>query len=939
MAAPLVETKLHVPRRRRGLVERPRLTGRLSRAWESALTLVSAPAGFGKTTLLADGLGDTITAGRSVAWLSLDPRDNDPARFWTYLLAALDRAVPGAGADARAMLATTRPTTEAVLSTLLNSLDGVPGDLAVVLDDYHLVESADVHEGVAFLLEHLPRQVHVVIAGRADPPLPLARLRARGELLEVRAADLRFTADEAAAYLTGTMGLPLTSHDVAALAGRTEGWIAALQLAALSMEGRDDVGGFIAGFAGDDRYIVDYLVEEVLQRQPEDLRTFLLRTSVLTGLTGPLCEAVTGQAGGRTTLETLDRGNLFVVPLDDRRQWYRYHHLFGDVLRARLLDEQPEHVPHLHRRASEWYAQHGDLPEAIRHAMAAGDHGRAADLIELAMPGTRQMRQEATLRAWLEALPDDVLRCRPALTVGYAGVLLVHGELDGVEDLLREAERRLDVGEPASDQQGPDRRGPDQHGPDQHGSDRRGPDQQGPDQHGPDQRGPDPEGLDALRSSIALYRAAQARLRGDVPGTVLHAQEALRLVAEDDHLGRGAAAGLLGLAHWTSGDLDAGHRWWSASLADLGRAGHLSDLAGCALALGDIRVAQGRLHDAERTYRQVLHTLSPPSGPPLRGAADMHVGLADVLRERGDLAAAHEHLRRAAELGEHAGLPQNRHRRRMVLARVRQAEGDLDGALALVDEAQGVYVADMFPDVRPATAVRARLLTAQGRWAEALTWAQERGLSADDDLSYLRELEHVSLARVLLARYADQGDDRHLSAATGLLGRLLDAADAGGRTGSALEVLVLQSLAHQAGGDLSPALTSLHRALALAAPEGHVRAFLDEGAPMTTLLRTAARKGVARDEVRRLLAATTAPPSRPPVGPGPVDPLSDRELDVLRLLATDLSGPEIARALVVTLHTVRSHTKSIFAKLGVNSRRAAVRRAEELDLLGRSRDR
>ena len=896
MAAPLLETKLHVPRRRRSLVVRPRLTGRLSHVWESALTLVSAPAGFGKTTLLAEWLADAVTVDRSVAWLSLDPRDNDPARFWAYLLAALDRAVPGIGADARAVLESPQPATEAVLATLLNSLDDVPGDLAVVLDDYHLVETHDVHEGVAFLLEHLPRQVHVVVTGRADPPLPLARLRARGELLEVRAADLRFTADEAAAYLTGAMGLSLTSGDVDALEGRTEGWIAALQLAALSMQGRDDVGGFIAGFAGDDRYIVDYLVEEVLQRQSEDVRTFLLRTSVLAGLTGPLCEAVTGQAGGRATLETLDRGNLFVVPLDDRRQWYRYHHLFGDVLRARLLDEQPEHVPHLHRRASDWYAQHGDIPEAIRHATAGQDHERAADLVELAMPGTRQMRQEATLRAWLEGLPDDVLRRRPALTVGYAGVLLVHGELDGVEDLLREAERRLDV----------------VHGSDRHGS-------------------------DPLRSSIALYRAAQARLRGDVPGTVVHAQETLRLVAQDDHLGRGAAEGLLGLAHWTSGDLDAGHRWWAASLVDLERAGHLSDLAGCALALGDIRVAQGRLHDAEHTYQHVLRALTPPSGPPLRGAADMHVGLADVLRERGDLAAAHEHLRRSAELGEHAGLPQNRYRRRMVLARVRQAEGDLDGALALADEAQGVYVADMFPDVRPVAAARARLLTAQGRWAEALAWAQERDLSADDDPSYLREFEHLSLARVLLARHAAEGGDRHLRAATGLLGRLLDAAEGGGRTGSALEVLVLQSLAHQAGGDLPAALSALHRALALAEPEGHVRTFLDEGAPLTTLLRAAAQKGVARDQARRRLTAATGTQARS--GRGAVDPLSDRELDVLRLLATDLSGPEIARALVVSLHTVRSHTKSIFAKLGVNSRRAAVRRAEELDLLGRSRDR
>src|SRR5664279_706062 len=368
MAGPLLETKLHVPRRRRGLVTRSRLNERLSRGAESALTLVSAPAGFGKTTLLAEWLAAPAADGRTVAWLSLDQRDNDPAVFWAYLVAALNAAAPGVGADALSLLQSPQSPIEGVLATLLNDLDAIPNDVVLVLDDYHLIDAREVQDGIAFLLDHLPPQVHLVIAGRADPTLPLARLRSRGELVEIRSADLRFTPDEAATYLNDAMGLALTAPDVAALEGRTEGWIAALQLAALSMQGRDEIAGFIAGFAGDDRYIVDYLAEEVLQRQPERARSFLLQTSILDRLNGPLCDAVTGQDGGKAALEALERGNLFLVPLDDHRRWYRYHPLFADVLRAHLLDEQPDRVLDLHRRASDWYEQKGEPSEAVRHS-------------------------------------------------------------------------------------------------------------------------------------------------------------------------------------------------------------------------------------------------------------------------------------------------------------------------------------------------------------------------------------------------------------------------------------------------------------------------------------------------------------------------------------------------------------------------------------------
>src|SRR6266702_5756581 len=394
MAGPLLETKLHVPRWRRNLVARRSLSERLSRGTESALTLVSAPAGFGKTTLLAEWLAVAAADGRSVAWLSLDQRDNDPALFWTYLVAALKAAAPGAGA--LSLLQPPQPPSEAALVTLLNDLGAISNEVVLVLDDYHVIDARDVQDGMAFLLEHLPPRIHLVIGSRADPALPLARLRGRGELVEIRAADLRFTPGEAAAYLNGVMGLVLTAADVAALEGRTEGWIAALQLAALSLQGREDTAAFIDGFAGDDRYIVDFLAEEVLQRQPEHVQHFLLQTSILDRLSGPLCDAVTGQAGGKAKLAALERANLFLVPLDDRRRWYRYHQLFADVLQAHLLDEQADNVAVLHSRASGWFERNGEPAEAIRHALAAEDFEGAANLAELAIRAMAQARQEAT---------------------------------------------------------------------------------------------------------------------------------------------------------------------------------------------------------------------------------------------------------------------------------------------------------------------------------------------------------------------------------------------------------------------------------------------------------------------------------------------------------------------------------------------------------------
>ena len=432
-AGPLLETKFYVPRLRRGLVPRPRLIERLGRGAESTLTLISAPAGFGKTTLLVEWLA-AAPGERSTAWLSLDHADNQPATFWTYLFTALQTVAPGAGANALSLLQGPQPPPiEAILASLLNELGAAPDDILLVLDDYHVIDASEIQDGMAFLLEHLPPRAHLVIATRADPALPLARLRAGSELVEIRAADLRFTPDEAAAYLNEVMGLDLVALDIAALEGRTEGWIAALQLAALSMQGRDDVAGFIAGFSGDDRYIVDYLFEEVLHRQPEDVRSFLLQTSILSPLSGPAGDAVTGGDNGKAMLEALDRGNLFLVPLDDRRQWYRYHHLFGDVLRARLLDERPDEVADLHRRASrvvrgEQRAVRGDPPRAGRR-----DFERAADMIERAIPAMRQYSAGGRdACAGSRSSPTRSSPLRPVLSVHYAGTLLVRGQLEGV---------------------------------------------------------------------------------------------------------------------------------------------------------------------------------------------------------------------------------------------------------------------------------------------------------------------------------------------------------------------------------------------------------------------------------------------------------------------------------------------------------------------------
>ncbi len=707
------------------------------------------------------------------------------------------------------------------------------------------------------------------------------------------------------------MALDVTADDVAMLEGRTEGWIAAIQLAGISMQGRADVAGFIARFAGDDRYIVDYLVEEVLQRQSEQVRTFLLETSILSRLNGALSDAVTGQVGGRAMLEALERQNLFLIPLDDRRAWYRYHHLFADVLQARLRDERPERVPELHGRAAEWHEHDGERADAIRHAMAGRDFERAADLVELAIPATSRGRQEATLRRWLEALPDEVIRVRPVLSDGYAGTLLVRGETAGVEARLEDAERWLEATDvvPSADGSGPKMVVADQ------------------------------EAFRTLPARIAMHRAGLARLRGDVPGTIEHAHRTLELVDEDDDLGQGAASTLLGLAHWANGDLEAATDLYAGAMTRFERADYLSDAIGLAIAMADMRLAQGRLAEAMSTYERGLALATRGRSVTLRGAADMHVGIGEIMRQRGDIAGAAQQLRQAGDLGEENGLPQNPYRSRVAGALLLASQGDLANAVGLLDEAERVFFSDFSPNVRPIPALRARLWLRQGRLPEALGWARARNLSATD-LTYEHEFEHATLARVLLAQGVQERADDHIRAAIDLTERLLVAAEAGGRHGSAIDILIAQALARQADHDEAGATAALGRALAIAEPEGYVRAFLDEGPPMSMLLKLAAKDRRAPSYVRRLLATASVADRIEAAVPQPlIEPLSERELGVLRFLATDLDGPDIARALSISVATVRTHTRTIYSKLGVNNRRAAVRRADELGLLSRTQER
>ena len=893
----LLATKLYMPASRPDLVSRPRLADRLDEGLARGLIVVCAPAGYGKTVLLADW---ARRGGHSAGWLSLDAGDNDPARFWRHAVAALDRARPGIGDRVAPLLGSPAPSSfHGLVTALINELAGEE-EVLLVLDDYHVIGSAQVHQSLAFLVEHRPAGVGVVLASRSDPPLGLARLRARGQLTEIREAELRFTPAEAGElFQHAASALPDAS--VAALAARTEGWAAGLQLAALSLRGHEDAAAFVAAFTGSHRYVLDYLAEEVLEQQDEQLRAFLLETSVLDRLSGPLCDAVTGGEGSQALLEEAERAGLFLIPLDEVRGWWRYHHLFADLLRARLQQEQPGRAAQLHRNAAAWYSEHGLAEDAIGHAAAAGEMLWAARIIEQHFNLVHRIRGEAaTIDRWLSVLPAGVVRSRPRLLLAQAHIAADSGDPEVVEPLLDAAEcaPRDWADEPFEPT-----------------------------------AGVAASFLINVPAMTTLHRSYLAQLHGDAEATAAFATQTLAEIKPDERALSATAHGFLAVAEWLCGRLTEAERAFASSVIGWRETGQLTLIAWGYYQLVLIRHAQGRLDAAALTCEQALHSLVT-SGRPPPAAGPSYTGLAEIAYQRDELDLALRHATEGIALCRQFVYTPPLANGLATLAMIRQATGDPAGALEAITEA-GQAAPGPAGLLNPVPARRARLLLAQGDLAAATRFAQDNGLGPDDEPDYTRESGHLVLARILLAQ------DRP-GQALALLDRLHAAAKAQGRTGSLIETGALRALALAATGEDSVAVTVLAEALLLACPQGYVRVFADEGPPMAALLgrliaaqrtgRTAA--GVPLGYLARLQRAFG--PGRPgpdPVPSGIVDPLTSRELEVLGLLAAGRSNQAIAGELVVTLDTVKKHVGHVLGKLGAANRTEAVARARELSLI------
>jgi LuxR family maltose regulon positive regulatory protein len=868
------------------MVLRPRLIERLNA--DSKLIIVSASAGFGKTTLLSAWIAD---CGRPVAWLSLDDGDSDLSRFLTYVIAALQTVQPTLGENLLAALQTPQPPpVESLLTSLLNEISALPSVLILVLDDYHLLDSKAVDEALTFLVEHQPPQLRLVIASREDPPLPLARLRVRNQLTELRAAELRFTPVEAAEFLNRMMGLNLSEGDVAALEARTEGWIAGLQLAALSMQGHAsrDTARFIQSFTGSNRFVLDYLLEEVLQHQPPNIQNFLLHTSILNRLCAPLCEAVLGDGvSAQETLENLERANLFIVPLDQERRWYRYHHLFGDLLRQRL--GAPAEFSELHLRASRWYEADGDLSEAFHHAISAADFERAARLAEAAWTDAEESFQSAAWLGWVSQLPKAVIRSKPELCYQAGRAYSDVGNPQASEIHLQNAERAL-----AGD--------------------------------------PDPSAV--LLGNIAMTRAYNAQVQGNLSDTVKYSELALQLIPEDNIYRRAQVAVTLEFTHWTSGNLEAALQAIRAWMADMHKVGNPVFVVASAFAEADLLVALGRLHEAIRAYQQALQLADEHGAEAQQITAHHHLGLTLIYHELGDAESSAAYLQTAADLGQRTTLVDWLHRWKLAQAYLKESAGEWDAALELLDEAKRGYVQNPVPITRPVETLKARIYLKQGRLDKAQDWA--RGYSIPDEVSYLAEFDLLTLVRVRLADGSFDGMDD-------LLERLRTLAEAQNRMGSVLEILLTEALVQRGQGHDSQALATLERALTLAKPEGYLRTFVDEGEALRLLIVdfrfTIASAHLLFEYVDKLLAAfprtTEAIPQSKIVNPKSeiFESLSDRELEVLRLVAQGLSNTEISQRLYLALSTVKGHNLRIFDKLQVQNRTEAVVRARELGLL------
>jgi LuxR family transcriptional regulator, maltose regulon positive regulatory protein len=893
---PLVSTKLRPSRSRPGLVARPRLSEGLDPDAGRRLTLVSAPAGFGKSTLLGKWAEERAGGGCPVAWLSLDAGDNDPTRFLSYLVAAIERIVEeeGFGEGVLAALRSPEPSRiEALMTALVNEISALPGELDLVLDDYHLIDSESVHKIVSYLLERLPDGAHLVLSSRADPPLPLARLRARGQMAELGAADLAFTEEEADSFLKGVMDLDSSAEDVAKLEGRTEGWIAGLQLAALSMRGREDASGFVETFSGSNRDVLDFLAEEVLEIQPEAVRGFLLATSVLERLSAPLCDTLTGNNDGDEMLKRLERENVFVVALDDERRWYRYHHLFAEFLRGRLVHESPGLAGELHLRASAWYEDNGLISEAIGHAFSAPDYERAARLIEKGIPAALRRGEFPTVLRWLEGLPTEAKRLRPRLLTRHAVALTLTGRPDDVEPLLGEAEN---IAETTAKQ---DRR--------------------------------------FLLGYAAAVRSWRARLRGDAPRAVEHARRALSLLPDEDVDQRSFAASGLGFALRITGDLAAADEALAEALKIARAADHTYGTLSTMVWRARLQMELGRLRQAEDSFGRALRFVAERGVGLLPAAGIAHIGIGALLYERDELEEAERELEKGIGLAERAGEVGNLVWGYVTLSQTRRARGDEKGALEMAREAERV-ARGSGADLQLAIAVAwmTRLRLARGDLGGAA--GQERAAGADGaaGIAGVARFAHLLTSARLL-----RAEGRHREA-LGLLEELREETEASGRTGDLIDVLTLQALALWEGSKRVRAVGTLAEAMELAEPEGYVRTFVDEGPPMADILSgmlEAQQRGsldppVPARYLSKLFVVLERDTARPvsPVG-GLLEHLSGREHEILQLVAAGKSNRRIAQELYVSVGTVKTHLNNLYRKLGVRSRTQAVARARELKLI------
>jgi LuxR family transcriptional regulator, maltose regulon positive regulatory protein len=909
----LLATKLHIPRPRAGLVSRARLVERLEDAVCRALVLVCTPAGFGKTTLLADWARSTP---RMVAWLSLDQWDNDPARFWRHVAAALDTVRPGLAERIAGPLGSLPASFDALVATLVNELVDTADEVVLVLDDYHLIEAPEIHASLESLLAHPPSSLRLVLATRADPPLQLARLRASGQLTELREAELRFSTAEAAELLRTAVGSELPEAAVAALEERTEGWVAGLQLAGLSLQSQADVDAFVQTFSGSHRFVLDYLTEEVLDRQPAQLRQFLLETSILNRLSGPLADATTGRDDSQSLLEQIERANLFLTALDDVRGWWRYHHLFADLLRARLEHDEPQRVVELHRAAAAWYEQHNLIDDAIRHANAAGDATWAARLVEQHFEALLGRREDATVHNWMNALPEEAVRSRPRLCLAKAFWALIGGRLEAVETLLDAAERAFEA--------------------------------VGDEPYEPSV-GRAASLVANVPAALARTRAAVAEFRGDAEQTLALTRQALAEVHQDEWMLQSLTRWYLAVAEWLRGRPAAAEHAFAANVASIAAwrtSGQLTLVAWGYYYLGQAYRAEGRLSAALATYQEMLEAVAgEPGAPPMPATGIAHIGMAEVHYERDDLDAALHHATQGVDLSRQLGWTLPLVAGLTILARIRQARGDSASAWEAIRAAEKVQLSESMASLfNPAPVFRARLKLANGDVDSAARWIQRRGLDVQDEPAYPHERDYLVLARVLLAQQAPES-------ALQLLDRWISLAAAQERTESLIELQALQALAHAARHEEAAALAALTQALTLAAPERYLRVFIDEGWPMAAILQQLLKGqnvrqitdggAVSRDYLTRLAAGfehAGAPihaftRSRGVLVPGLFEPLSERELQVLGLLAAGKSNKAIAQELVVTLDTVKRHVTHVLDKLGAANRTQAVTRAQDLGLL------